>query len=103
MDKIKEIKAAKKRCIAMGKFHGWCADFDKHPLAASLDNHTYCIDIECNEEEVDFSAILEWILNMAKSVNKYCDAFKVSGDAAAEYWLERFLWRCDVVCDVSYL
>lgn len=28
---------------------------------------------------------------------------KVIGDSAAQYWIERFLWRCDVICQLDYL
>ena len=103
MPPIAAIKAAKKRCISMGAFHAWRPVFDMHPLAACMDNHTVCIDVELSETSPDWFAILCWILNMAKRINWFCDENKVVGDVAAQYWLERFLWRCDVVCQLDYL
>ena len=46
---IAALKAAKKRCISMGAFHAWRPVFDMHPLAACMDNHTVCIDVELSE------------------------------------------------------
>jgi hypothetical protein len=94
---ILEIKRAKKRCVGMGSFHSWRIEFDGHPLAATMDNYTTCIDGEMKETKPDYLVVLVWILAMARKINAFCDAEKVVGNAAAEYWLERFLWRCDCV------
>lgn len=94
---IKEIQTAKKRCITMGVAQGWRPEFDLHPLAASIDNHTCVIDVELEKEKPDYLSILVWIHTMAKKVNQYCDEQMVKDNKAAEYWLERFLWRVDSV------
>jgi hypothetical protein len=99
---VMEIQSARKRCVSMGKHHAWMVDFDRHPLAATMDNYTVCIDVELCEESPDFLAVLIWILTMARKINAYCDAERVSGNAAAEYWLERFLWRSDKVCQWNW-
>lgn len=103
MSPIAEVKAAKKRCIAMGAFHAWAPEFDSHPLAACMDNYTTCIDVERAERAPNWEAILHWTLTMARKVNGFCDGHKVVGDVAAQYWLERFLWRCDAICQWDYL
>ena len=94
---ILEIKMAKKRCVGMGVFHAWRVEFDMHPLAATMDNYTACIDVEMDEAKPDFLAVLVWILTMARKINALCDSEKVVGNDGSEYWLERFLWRCDCV------
>ena len=100
---ISEIKSAIRRCQKMGKYAGWKPEFNNHQLAASLDNHTWCIDVERQEDQPDWFAILCWTLNMARSINAYCDTTKVADDAAAQYWLERFLWRVNSVCEMQEL
>lgn len=87
----------------MGVYSPWRAAFDKHPLAAMMDNYTVCIDVELAERRPDYECVLHWILTMARAINAYCDATKIAGDDAAEYWLERFLWRCDRVCQWDFL
>ena len=98
---ISEIKSALRRCLTMGAYSGWRLEFNSHPLAASIDNHTACIDVELEQRQPEYFAVLCWILNMARSINAYCDANKVVGDVAAQYWLERFLWRVNCVADMS--
>ena len=93
MNGIRELKAAKKRCISMGAYHAWEPAFDWHPLAACVDNYTTCIDAELSETISDYGCVLFWILTMARRINWFCDGNKVVGDVAAQYWLERFLWR----------
>lgn len=88
MTHIEEIKSARKRAESMGRIHAWHPEFNQHPLAACIDNHSACIE----EEQEDRFAVLCWILNMARAVNKFCEAQRVAGSAAAEYWLERFAW-----------
>ena len=88
----------------MGRPHGWVVNFDSHPIAASMDNHTACIDVELeNKDEPDYLSILQWILLMARKINNYCENNRVAGDNAAEYWMERFLWRSECVCKWDHL
>jgi hypothetical protein len=94
---LAEMKAARRRAISMGAHHAWTPEFNRHPLAACIDNHTACIDAEPNTGEDTF-AILCWILTMARAVNRFCEENKVAGDAASEYWLERFAWVYGRVC-----
>lgn len=96
--RVLEIKSAKKRCEGMGRHHQWRPEFDQHALSACLDNYSSCVDVELADACPDYTCVLHWILTMARKINAYCDAEKVSGNDAAEYWLERFLWRCDRVC-----
>ena len=88
---IAEIKSARRRAESMGKAHGWMPEFNAHPLAACIDNHTACIDAEVGDTQDSF-AVMCWLLNMARAVNRFCDAHRVAGSAASEYWLERFVW-----------
>lgn len=105
MTPISELKAAKKRAISMGKYSSWRPEYDRHLLAACIDNRTTVIDAELDGENnhVCFLLILWELLAMARKINAYCDTSKVVGDAAAQYWLERFLWRCDIICQLDYL
>lgn len=105
MTPIAEVKAAKKRAISMGRHSGWIPEYNQHALASCMDNHTAIIDAELDGENHDvcFLFILWELLAMARKINGYCDANKVVGDHAAQYWLERFLWRCDVICQWDYL
>lgn len=98
---MSEIKTARKRCVSMGVHRGWRTDFDAHPLAACISNLDACIEVEMRDFNPDYLAILVWIHAMAVKINAFCDASKVDGDNAAEYWLEYFLWVADTVCDVS--
>ncbi len=100
---FKEIRAASRRAVAMGKHIGWQPEFNSHPLAASIDNHTACIDVELNEPQPDYLAVLYWILNMARTINRYCDNNKIEGDKGAQYWLERFVWVRNTVADMEKL
>jgi hypothetical protein len=97
MSHITDIQSARKRCVSMGKPHAWRPEFDLHHLAACIDNHIACIDVEMEAapKDRDFFAMLVWLHNMAKRINAFCDGHKIAGDTAAEYWLERFLWRAD--------
>jgi hypothetical protein len=97
MINIQEIQAARKRAASMGKPHAWRLEFDRHAMAACIDNHIACIDAEMENapKNRDFIAMLVWLHNMSKRINVFCDAHKIAGDEAAEYWLERFLWRAD--------
>lgn len=97
------IRTAKKRGLAMGVCHPWQRSFDRHPLAAAIDNYTLAIDVERAADRPDYLSMLVWIAAMAGAVNSFCAAHRVAGDAAAEYWLERFLWRCDVVAQLDML
>lgn len=101
----------------MGKYLGWRPEYDKHPLAASMDNYTVMIDIElketCPNPDLEYSLkainTTNWLFifccfhDMAKKINNYCDTHKISEDMAAEYWLERFLWVTGRICDFSRL
>lgn len=93
-----EIEAAIKRCMNMGVSSPWRLDYNNHQLAACIDNHTVCIDVELKSANPDYLSILHWLLYIARAINKYCDMHKVSESQAAQYWLERFLWRCDCIC-----
>jgi hypothetical protein len=101
MTPMGEIKTARKRCVSMGVHRGWRADFAAHPLAACISNLDACIEVETRNFNRNHLAILVWIYAMAVKINEFCDASKVAGDTAAEYWLEYFLWVCDTVCEVS--
>jgi hypothetical protein len=103
MTPIAEVKAAKKRAISMGGYSGWRPEYDDHPLAACMDNRTAIIDAEMEDDKTDYLFVLWELHAMAKKINAYCDSHKVDGDIAAQYWLERFLWRCDVVCRWDFL
>lgn len=98
-----DIKSAHRRAVSMGRHHGWSGRFNSHPLAACIDNYTVCIDVELAGRSPDYLSILVWIAAMAKRINDHCAEHQVSGDHAAEYWLERFLWRADAVCVLSVL
>ena len=91
------MRSARKRAVSMGAHHAWQPSFNRHPLAACIDNHTACIDAEPAHKQDTFS-ILCWVLTMAKAVNNYCEKQAVVGDPAAEYWLERFAWVYGRVC-----
>lgn len=95
MAALAEFQSAKKRAVSMGRFHAWKPSFEAHPLAAAMDNYTACIDADAG----DFDAILGYLLVQAKRINTVCDSQRIVGDEAGEYWLERFLWRCDLVAN----
>ena len=103
MTSVAEVKSAQKRAVSMGKHSGWLPEYNTHKLAACIDNYSVCIDIELEQPDPDFFEILCWIHCMAKAVNVYCDEYKVVGDQAAQYWLHRFLEKCNVVCDFTVL
>lgn len=71
----------------MGKHHAHQDCFNAHALAAVIDNHSRCI-----ENETDYLYQLMYYLYMANAINKYADNNLIKNDAAAEYWLEVFLW-----------
>ena len=102
MTPLQEVKSARKRALTMGVYSGWRHEYDSHFLAACLDNYTCCVDAEMSGER-DFFEVLIYIWFMARRINLFCDSQLVKGDAAAEYWLERFLWRVDCVCDFGRL
>lgn len=97
VERILAIKRAKKRCVSMGRHHAWRVEFNAHPLAATLDNYTACLDVELTQPKPDYLSVLMWVLTMAQKINAFCDSERVVGNDGAEYWLERFLWRCDCV------
>ena len=99
MAALAELQSAKKRAISMGQFHAWRPEFNAHSLAAAMDNYTACIDGAAD----DYPAIMGYLLAQARRINAVCDAQRIVGDAAGEYWLERFLWRCDAVANVDRL
>lgn len=101
MNPIAEILRARKRSQNMGCYHPWQPAFNTHPLAACLDNHEACIEVEAEEEDQDFAAMLNWTLNMARAINRYCDENMVKADEAAQYWLEWFTWRRERVADLT--
>lgn len=131
MSPYQEINSAKKRALSMGKPHGWRPIFDEHPLAAPIDNYTIIMDGEliisptkpirppvyvetdkCKtlgdlfraaNETCDYKEVLWCLWKMALAINAYCDHHKVNGDFAAEYWLERYLWRVDKEFDLTRL
>lgn len=103
MNALAEVKSARKRALSMGRYSGWRREYDRHPLAACVDNYTACIDAERENKSPDWLAILGFILAIARRINGYCDDHKVADDPAAQYWLERFLWRCDSVCAMDVL
>ena len=104
MSPIAEVKSAKKRAISMGRYSGWRPEYDHHHLAACMDNYTAVLDAELGSESpVCYLVAFGCIEKMARRINAYCDGHKVVGDAAAQYWIERFLWRCDAVCQWDYL
>lgn len=90
-DRFATIKAARKRCMSMGKTHVWQPCFDQHKIAAVISNYTAIFD--GSDEPLDK---LFYILHMAEAVNRYCDSNLVSGDLAAEYWLDRCLWVIEI-------
>ena len=94
-----EVISARKRCVSMGRYHAWHPDFDTHPLAACLDNHTACLDAEFAEPKPDWLVIFGCILIMSRRINCFCTENKILGDAGAQYWLERFLWRSNMLFD----
>lgn len=96
-----EMKSAIRRCQTMGKFHAFIPAFNDHPLAACIDNHNACIEAE----EKDAFSILVWLLNMARAINRFCNAIQIKDDPASQYWLERFLWclSCCRLVDVEIL
>ena len=81
----------------MGKFSGWRVEYDSHPLAAVTANYIDIIEAEL-AGECDYLSVLIWIDHIALAINKYCDNNLIKGDTAAEYWLELFLYRVDIVC-----
>lgn len=90
---IAELKSARRRAESMGRFHAWTPEFNAHPLAACIDNHTACINEEMEDGRwLEPFAVLCWVLNMARAVNRFCSAHHVAGEPSSEYWLERFLW-----------
>ena len=98
MNKLKNIESALKRAKAMGQPHAWRADFDNHPMAASVANYSWLIEeSSLLTSEIDLKqkhlVHLHWTHKMALVINKFCDEAKIKGDAAAEYWLELFLWK----------
>jgi hypothetical protein len=86
------FKTAKKRAVSMGKHHSFDPEFNRHPLAPTLANYIFAIDVELEGKDRDYLYILLDWHGMASRVNAYCDEHKVSGDKAAEYWLENYLW-----------
>ena len=98
-----EVISARKRCVSMGRYHAWRPDFDAHPLAACLDNHTKCLDAELEEAQPDWLEMMIYICIMARRINWFCAANKISDDVAAQYWLERFLWRCNMLFDFDVM
>lgn len=84
----------------MGKYTPWCGDFDSHPLAAGMDNWTWLLDDAQRDKE--YLEVLYYLLRKARLINDYCNNNKINGDVAAEYWLERFLWRADRVIPANY-
>ena len=104
MPSINGIVSAKKRCLSMGSAkHSARRDFEYHPLAACISNHSHCIDVELAEPIPDYLSILFWLRHMACAINNYCDQHHVTGDDAAEYWLWKYAQRVDCVCNFSVL
>ena len=126
-----EINSARKRALSMGRPHGCRAIFDEHPLAAPIDNYTIIMDGEliishtnpirapayvetdkCRthgdlsrsaNETCDYKEVLWCLWKMALATNAFCDHHKANDDLAAEYWLERYLWRVDKEFDLTRL
>lgn len=96
---VKTIKQAKRRCIDMGKATAWRLEYNQHELAPAIDNYSWLIDCEMAEANPCYITVLICIEKMAKRINRFCDNNHVAGCLAAQYWLERFLWRCDTVID----
>ena len=92
----------------MGKYHAWKPEFNSHPLAACIDNHTACIDGAIgprgrthSTDAMDFLSALLCLRFMSDAINRYCDDHRIAGYTAAEYWLERFMWVADCVVPIE--
>ena len=103
MNQIAEIKSAKKRSSSMGASIAYLPEYASHPLAAPISNYSLIIDAELCAQHICFLNVLWAIYRMAKKINEYCDNNRISGDVAAQYWLNEYLSRCDSVADFYYL
>lgn len=92
MNPYADMKRARLRAANMGRYHAFRPEFNRHKLAVLM-NFIEPVMTELEQSSRDYLYVLHDWWKTACLVNKHCDANRIEGDEAAQYWLELFLWH----------